>query len=286
MGNENQTMEFIDFTKMYSIETLGLNKDHGFEKQSKRMRAVYFVCWAPKGELKYDYKLFKSKFLAQLMKCVKSLRNYAYVREAEAYGGMDCPITPSLLESTPSRIAYVVPHEKWHCSVIDYSCSENLMMEESTGNAIANNEAVNMVENFYGKDSEEYKEAVDDREYYRKRAKLSKMLVEELNKLYETMDFDEKDVKGILSKYNKLSEETLDREGWDSVVDVLDDYSYDALYPLAEDVYLRHGYEKSREIFILALGLAQKNGFEHGVKELLKHSELDEKEYMRVINIF
>lgn len=63
---------------------------------------------------------------------------HTYLYRAEAHGGANCPVTPSLLDADRARQAYVILHEAWH-STLRLSPKDSCLpypLEEATGRVV------------------------------------------------------------------------------------------------------------------------------------------------------
>ncbi len=59
-------LELIDFARKYSINRLGFDKDHAFEKYDKSIYAYYFVQWSPRFRLKIRWESFENRREAKI----------------------------------------------------------------------------------------------------------------------------------------------------------------------------------------------------------------------------
>ncbi len=281
-------LDFVGFAREYCVYELGLNVGHAFEAYDDRTYTFYVLYWSPKTDFKLSYDFVGSRAQGMTRKKYKSAKNDVELRESDAVGGNgDCPVTKSLLESSDARIAYAVVHEKWHDSANGESVMENRMIEESAGNAMGFNECTEIVKRFHGSRSDEYRRSLEQKERHDALADAINPLVASLNELYES-DRPYREMLREKRKTIRNFNRTFERIIGDRVAnnaDIADYYTYTALYPLTDDIYSRHGWERSREIFLSAMKKTKSKGFYAGVEELLKYSDLDKGQYRNVINV-
>lgn len=276
-----EKIDFINFVKKYAIEELGFNKDNSFERHDPNLEEVYYLSWSPKTKLKICYAPYESSYEAEQQ--FNNIRKMGYdvvLYALEAIGDENFPITESLLKDTPERIAYTILHEKWHNFSSEYTSNwKNCgIIDESCGHTIGLNEAINIVKQFYGTDSEELKKAVKQLEDRKERGKKIKLLAEELNELYQS----EKSEPEILKEREKICK----KYDWEANnADIGFYYPYYALFGLTNSIYSTYNRKKSIEIFISALKVANKD-FKEGIEELLKYYDGNKEEYRKVFNVF
>ncbi len=281
--------ELVEFSRRYAVELLNFNVGHSFEAESDGTYACWALQWSPRTELRLYNDDFDSKSDA-MKKSMDLLEEYDVMgRPLEAYGGAGtCPVTKSLLSMPSHEIASTVVHERFHDKVSWFrKMEENLMIEESAADVLGINESIKIMRLLYGLDSQEYKEAVACKERNMERAKAIRSLVEDLDSLYISGKprfeiLEEK--KRMLDDFN-LSYKELVGTKIDSNAVLCSFYTYDALWQLADDIYMSHNF-RAKEIFVGAMKVAKFLGFEAGVDELLKYSSLDKKDYKRAINVY
>ncbi len=292
----DEKRELIKFAIKYSKENLGFNIGHAYEKYNNSGHSYHLVLWSSRTKLERNRRSFDNKRLAEDKIKELSTRNKDIrYRTSVGFGGADeyCTITKSFLMKSPSRIAEGIIHEKWHDFIKKFRCTEkNKIINESVACSIGYNESINIISHFHGSSSTEYKDAIETKEYNLTGSKITKCLAETLNELYtsscnsilyETEILNKK--REILKKFNKQAEEKLGFI-YKNNAHVADWYTYDALLPLTDNIYKKHGNHKAIKIFINAMKIAKEEGFRNGVEELLKHSDSDKAEYRKVVNIY
>ena len=274
-------LELIDFARKYSINRLGFDKDHAFEKYDKSIYAYYFVQLSPRFRLKIRWESFENRREAKISASKKKTEGYdVYYRDVEAVGNKNLPITKSLLKCDLAEIAFTVPHEKWHNYAKPYSLvfRDCEIIEEACANAIGFNEASNIVKELYGNKSDEMKDVLLQLDSGREASQEARNIGEELNHLYKSK-LDEKE----MMKLKKIICKKYDFEP--NNASILETYVYDALFDLTDYIYTENSRKESIRIFTTALRTASNKGFRKGVESLLKHYDGDKEQFRRVPNV-
>ncbi len=281
--------ELVDFARTYSVDVLGLDIGDAFGKEGEdAANRRYAIYWSPRVGLKFCHKSFKNERDAKLEKEKLSLDYDVFSRTWNAYGGASdyMPVTRCFLRKSAKDIANAVPHEKWHDFIKKFDIPGNLMINEAVASALGVNSSISMTGQIYGKKSRQHMEAVAQRERKLAGSKLVNALVNDLINLYES-EKPEVDVlrekKRILKGFNQ-SEKPVDLKVRNNA-DLADRYVYCALFPLADNVYRRYG-PGSVVVFAVAMRKSRYEGFEAGVKELLKYYTGQDREcYRKTINV-
>lgn len=282
----HEKIKLIDFARKYSIETLGFNVGHAFEKEDYSIDSYYWIMFSPKTKLRLDYKMFSNKLQAKQAEAKLSSEYDTDVRGSKGHSG-DCVIIKSLVLSDSERIAYVVVHEKWHNFVNDISSPENRLIDEAAARAIGFNESMNIMKKSYGMNSE-YWSATEEREESRAESIALNALARSLYELYESDKLESeilKEKQKALRYFNMTYGKKL---GYNikNNADFCDQYMYTALYPLTDRIYQKYGKE-AIPLFVTSMRIAKEQGFNAGVNELLKYYDgLDTGIYKKAFNIF
>ncbi len=280
----DEKRRLIEFTKKYSAEKLGFDVGLAFATESDSMHACYKVVWSPRTKLILNSRRFDDEHSAlEERNRLSSEGNDAYVMDVIAYGGKDgSPVTRSLLEKPPEFVACAVIHEKWHDRVGYMSAYENAMVNEAAAYAIGLAEGIEVTKRFYGEGSPEHMNAVEQQKNYLEKLKAIKSLAEEMNELYESnmpesemLEEKERLLDGFNKKFNYKIEDN---------AKLAKSYVYAALFPLAHDIYAKH-HDGAVGIFIGAMRIAEEEGLEAGIEDLLMYSGLDGKEYSDIVGV-
>ncbi len=127
----------------FGREKLGLEFDGSFTRFSRRYRTANwlyavsadgFVSALPSRET-FAFS-WNRDTLRRRERRLRAKGHHTYLYRAEAHGGRACPITPSLLEATQARQAYVVLHEAWHATLRLEGIRMPYALEEATGRVV------------------------------------------------------------------------------------------------------------------------------------------------------
>ena len=294
-------MKLIEFSRKYAVDRLGFDAGNAFEYVIDE-DCYYALAYTSKIGFEYfKCLIFKKEDDVIQEKNKLSLDNDVSLRYVEGYGGGGigdyCQITKSLLNGYPERVVYMVLHEKWHDFVKDYALNERTrMIDEAAGDSIAFKEAINILKNFKYLNKYDYLFAISARRNILRQGNIVNGLFKHLYELYKLdkpsdeiteakekilrrFDIKAKIILGV--NYRYITKQAY----FHNNASVADKYVYSALRPLTEDICNRHDTKRSIEIFAEAMKTAKKEGFNAGVEELLRHSDMTKDNLKNVVNI-
>ena len=143
MHSLKEHLDFVAALREYGQEHMGLQFDGSFEQYSdthQRCNWLY-VCHPDtlvsglKNRAPFEFHWDTAKARRRQTHFEKK-GFHTYLYQAEAHGGRQCPITPSLLESVTARQGYVILHEGWHATLRLEGLRMPYTLEESTGRVV------------------------------------------------------------------------------------------------------------------------------------------------------
>jgi len=136
-------MRFVRAVRRFGEEVLALRFDGSFEKFSPEHPTANWLYVVRADRLESALRSGATfKFSWDGRKARRWRRYHAgrgrhtYLYSAEAHGGSNCPVTPSLLAAGRARCCYVVLHEGWHSTLRLEGVRMPYALEEATGRVV------------------------------------------------------------------------------------------------------------------------------------------------------
>jgi hypothetical protein len=143
MGGRRERLSFVRELRAFGEEVLGLEFDGSFRRSVSKHRTANWlyvvhgdrlVSALPGKEIyRFAWDLARMR---RWERYHRSRGRHTYLYSAEAHGGSQCPITPSLLEAARARQGYVVLHEAWHSTLRIQGVRLPYALEEATGRVV------------------------------------------------------------------------------------------------------------------------------------------------------
>lgn len=137
MSSEDEKVAFIKDVKQFAVKELGIAPNPSFQRISSD--DIFYALYASRKDKlesvirgKWRHWAFEDKKECKKDEEAYKKNEYDVLSiQCEGVGDINCPITPSLLRATKTRMAYVVLHENFHINIEENRWRFNPAIEEA-----------------------------------------------------------------------------------------------------------------------------------------------------------
>ncbi|MCK4667625.1 hypothetical protein KAU33_12795 [Candidatus Dependentiae bacterium] len=261
--NLEEKLQEIKSIKEWGEKKLGLPQFNNFKYYDENFKKGHIVYYCSSLKIPKNYvnmyceKLKTEKESLELKKELEFLGHEVYYRTYEATASMR-KISKSLLESDIYRKVYVIFHENMHDNLKLAEFQNNLLsLEEACADIAGRFGALEYIEEKYGRESKEYKEAFRKVE---KSFKYSKLIIKYFDKIEQLLNSNIPEKEKLVKKkilLKDLAKERYDTCGCElkeiSIAELATRMTYSRFSPLTREVYKKAGSTKKAIIIFKEL---------------------------------